>query len=186
MRKKKKTMAKPDLVQELKLELIREYERYVRGVAGLTGASEDDAREALHRAVCELLVSLKRRPAGNPALAWRPYVLRAAVYQLRNDIKERGRVILFSELDKDQRREVLSKASPIPTPVEQAEKNELAALAWKELGTLPRYERAVIARRCCGQSFGEIAATLDIKPSTARGFWTTGIATLRFRFRRVA
>lgn len=176
-------MANPDLVQELKLELIREYEHYVRAVAGLTGSPEDDASEAIHRAVCELLVSLKRRPAGNPALAWRPYVIRAAVNQLRNDIKERRRVILFSELDKDQRREVLSKASPVLTPLEQAEKNELAALAWKELGTLPRYERAVIARRCCDQSFREIAAALAIKPSTARGFWTTGIGKLRFRFR---
>ncbi len=174
-------MAKPDLVQELKLELIREYEQYVRAVAGLTGSSEDDAREALHRAVCELLVSLKKRPAGDPAITWRPYVIRAAIYQLRHEVKERKRVILFSELDKEGRRELLTIRDPHPTPVEALEKKETAEILWTEVATLAPREAEVLKRWAHGARFQEIGLALGMARSTVRKFWSDGIRHLRMR-----
>ncbi len=179
--RKKNVMAKPDLVQELKLELIREYEQYVRAVAGLTGSSEDDAREALHRAVCEMLVSLKRRPAGNAALAWRPYVIRAAINQLRNDFKERRKVILFSELDKEGRRELLSIRDPRPTPLEYLEKKETVEILWAEVKTLSPREVEVLTHWAHGSSFNELARRLKLSPSTVRVVWMRGIRNLRRR-----
>lgn len=89
-----------DLVQQLKLELIREYEQYVETIAGLTDASEDDAREALHRAACEMLVGLTKRPPGNPVVAWRPYIVSGAINKLRDEQKERKRMRPFSQLRK--------------------------------------------------------------------------------------
>ena len=174
-------MANRALVQELKLVLIREYEQYVRTVAGLTGSSEDDAREALHRAVSELLVSLKGRPAGNPALAWRPYVIRAAVNQLRNEIKERRRVVLFSELDKEGRRELFSIRDPRPTPVEYLEQKETAEILWEEVDALPPREADVMKQWAHGSSFRDIARALGIEPSAVRKTWSKGIRHLRTR-----
>ncbi len=174
-------MRRFELVQQLKRELIREYEQYVRTVAGLTGSSSDDAREALHRAVCEMLVSLKRRPGDNQAMAWRPYVIRAAVNQLRNELKQRNRVILFSELDKEGRRELLSIRDPRPTPVENLEKKELGEIIWEEVDDLPPREADVMKRWAHGSSFRDIAAALAIKPSAVRKTWSKGVRHLRMR-----
>jgi RNA polymerase sigma factor (sigma-70 family) len=170
-----------ELVQELKLELIREYEQYVRILAGLTGASLEDAREALHRAICRMLVGLKKRPAGDPAIAWRPYVIRAAVNHLRDEINERKDVLLFSELDKEGRRKLLGVPDPHPTPLERLEKNETAEILWKEVATLSPREAEVLKRWAHGANFQDIAAALAIQPSTVRELWSRGIGHLRKR-----
>jgi RNA polymerase sigma factor (sigma-70 family) len=174
-------MANLELVQKLKLELIRGYEKYVRAVAGLTQSSEDDAREALHRAACELFVGLRKRPADNPAIAWRPYVIRAAVNLLRKEIKQRKRVILFSELDKEGRRELLAIRDPRPTPEEHLERKETAAILWTEVETLSPREAEVLKRWAHGSGYQKIARDLGIEPSTVRELWSRGIRDLRMR-----
>ncbi len=179
-----------ELVQQLKLELIREYEKYVQTVAGLAGSSVEDAREAFHTAICRMLVGLQKRPPKVIIVAWRPYIIQAAV----NELKERSRqvarrrhtLILFSELDNEGRQKLMNLPDPHPTPSEQAEKTELEALAWQELQKLPPSERDVISRRCHGQVFREIAESLSIEPETARAYWTRGLATLRTRLRGAA
>ena len=175
-----------DLVQELKLELIRGYEKYVRSVAALTDASEDDAREAVHRAICRMLVGLKKRAPGDPIVAWRPYIIEAAVNELRMEARRRKGFILVSDLDLEGRRELLWQVSPEPTPSEQAERNELARLAWQELRILSPQEREVITLRCRGFSFAEIASRLGTTIGAARVSWSTGMVRLRRRFRRAA
>ncbi len=175
-----------ELVQELKLELIREYEKYVQTVAGLAGSSVEDAREAFHTAICRMLVGLKKRPPGDPIMAWRPYIIEAAVNDLRMEARRRKGFILFSNLAPEGRRELLSKASPEPTPAEQAERNELARLAWQELQNLSPLEREVITLRCHGASFAEIASKLGTTLGTVQVSWSTGIAKLRHRFRTAA
>jgi RNA polymerase sigma factor (sigma-70 family) len=174
------------MVQELKDELIRNYEKYVKGVAKAAQVSRDVAREALHRAIFRMLVGFRKRPPRNPIVAWRPYIIEGALNELRMEARRRGGVLLFRELDQDQQRELLSKAAPGPTPAEQAQKNELAALAWKEVEKLPHYQREVIQRRCRGQSYEEIAELLGVERSTAESYWTRGIEALRLRFRAVA
>jgi len=168
-------------VQELKLELIRGYEQYVRIVAGLTQSSEDDAREAIHSVVCRMLGGLRRRPVSNPAIAWRPYVIRAAVNHLRDEIKHRKAVLLFSELDKEGRRQLLAIRDPLPTPEEHLEKKETAAILWAEVATLSPREAEVLKRWAHGSSVQEIAAALGIDPSTVRVHWSRGIRHLRKR-----
>jgi RNA polymerase sigma factor (sigma-70 family) len=150
-------------------------------VAGLTGSSEEDAREALHRAVCEMLVSLKKRPAGNPAISWRPYVIRAAIYQLRHEVKERKRVILFSELDKEGRRELLAIRDPHPTPLQYLEKKETAEILWAEVKNLSPREAEVLTHWAHGSTFNELARRLNLSPSTVRVLWMRGIRNLRTR-----
>lgn len=169
-----------ELVQELKLELIREYEQHVRILADLTGASMEDAREALHRAICRILVGLKKRPAGDPAIAWRPYVIRAAVNHLRDEINER-KGLLFSELDKEGRRKLLGVPDPHPTPLGRLERKETAGILWKEVDTLAPREAEVLKRWAHGANFQEIAVALGIQPSTVRELWSRGIGDLRTR-----
>jgi len=179
-----------ELIQQLKLELIQAYEPYVRTVAGLTSTPLEDAREAFHTAICKMLVGLRKRPPGNPIVAWRPYIIQAAVNQLREQSRQVARrehnVILFSELDEEGRQQVMNIPDPHPNPLEQAEKKELEALAWEELQKLRPCERDVITKRCHGQAFGEIAGSLSVEPETARAYWARGLATLRSRLRRAA
>lgn len=174
-------MGPSDQVQELKLALIREYEQYVRIVAGLTGASEDDAREGIHRAVCRILVGLRKRPIGDPAMAWRPYVIRAAVNHLRNEIEQRHKAIPFSELDKEGRRKLLALRDPRPTPEEHLEKKETKEILWAEVATLAPRKAEILEKWAHGAGFQEIAKALGLQPSTVRKYWSEAIAELRSR-----
>lgn len=178
------------MVQQLKLELIRGYEEYVRTVACLTGTKEDEAREAFHTAFCRMLVGLKKRPSGNPIVAWRPYIIRSAINTLKEEARQVARrkrtCLLFSELDAEGKERVMSVPDPRPRPAEQAENNELATLAWKEMKKLPSHEREVIARRCQGESYKEIAKDMSIAVPTAGTYWTRGLDTLRARLRDAA
>lgn len=169
------------LVQELKLELIREYEQYVETIAGITGASDDDAREAVHRATCRMLTGLRNRPSGNPIIAWRPYILQAAMNALRDERKERKRVIRFSELRREQREQLLAIPDPRPTPEERMEESETRAILWSEVENLSPREAHVLRRWAHGSTFTEIAVALDIAPPTVRVLWMRGIRHLRKR-----
>jgi RNA polymerase sigma factor (sigma-70 family) len=170
-----------ELVEQLKLELIREYEQYVETIAGLTDVSEDDAREALHRAACEMLVGLSKRPPGNPVIAWRPYIISGAIHKLRDEQKERKRARPFSQLRKDQREEVLAIRDPRPTPAEVLEKKDTAAILWSEVEGLSAREAEVLRRWAHDSSHDEIATALGIKASTVRKLWSRGIHHLRKR-----
>ncbi len=170
-----------ELVEQLKLELIREYEQYVETIAALTDVSEDDAREALHRAACEMLVGLSKRPPGNPVIAWRPYIISGAINKLRDEQKERKRVRLFSQLRKDQREEVLAIRDPRPTPAEVLEKKDTAAILWSEVDGLSPREAEVIRRWADNSSFNEIAEALGLARPTVRVLWMRGIRNLRKR-----
>ena len=114
-----------------------------------------------------MLVSLKKRPADNPAIAWRPYVIRAAIYQLRHEVKERKRVILFSELDKEGRRELLAIKDPHPTPEKCLERKEIAEILWAEVKRLSPREAEVLTLIARGYTNREIAETLVISVKTA-------------------
>jgi len=183
-------MGSLDPIEELRLELSREYEKYVATVAVVTNSSEDDAREALHTVVCRMLAGLTKRPRGNPVFAWRPYIIQSAVNELRqrsrNVARRKNTVVLFSELDQDGRRQVADLQAPQRRPDVQAQQNELAALAWRELRKLPSRQRFVIARHCKGYTFHEIADACGIDPVTARRHFNIGIHELRHRLRKAA
>ncbi len=174
-----------ELVQQLKLELIREYEKYVRTVAGLTESSVDDAREAFHNAICRMLVGLKKRPPGNRIVAWRPYIIQVAVNQLREKSRQVARrknnVILFSELDDEGRWQLLNIPDPHPTPAAQLEQEETSKILWSEVATLPPRQAEVLRRWAHGWSFQDISVSLGIKLSAAYKLWSRGIRRLRSR-----
>ena len=173
-------------LQALQDTYLRDHDSIVSVVSVLGGAPRIDAQDALQTAVWRVLAGSRRGRHGRPVRAWRPYLVRAALNALRDERAKKARLVLFSELTPEEREKLFALPDPRPTPAEQAERNELAALAWEELSRLPEHERAVIVRRCCGQSFREIARALRLKPSTARGFWSKGIARLRAQFREAA
>ncbi len=180
-----------DVAEELKQELAREYENYVRIAARLTHRSRDSVREALHDVIARLLAALTQRPADFDAItAWKPYLIQSVVNELkekRRQVARRKRtVIFFGELDAQGRAKFMNLVDPGVDPAEQAEQNELAALAWSELQTLPEYQRDVIVRRCRGESYREIAMALAVKSSTAEAYWSRGIAEVRSRLRDAA
>ena len=179
-------MRRGNWLQALQDTYLREHDSIVSVVSALAGASKIDVQDALQTAVWRVLAGGRRGRRGRPVRAWRPYLVRAALNALRDERAKKARLVLFSELTPEEREKLLALPDPRPTPAEQAERNELAALAWEELSRLPKQEHMVIVRRCCGQSFREIARALRIKPSTARGFWSKGIAGIRARFREAA
>lgn len=165
-------------IQELTSELIRHHKGYVRSLVALTGRSADDARDALHGALVRILAAVRKRASGNRIVSWRPYILEAALNELRMESRRRRRVVLFSELGPEGRRELLRKVSPGPTPAEEAERKELARLAWQELRNLAPLEREVLTLRCHGHSFAETASRIGTTPGAAKVSWSTGIAKL--------
>lgn len=173
------------LVHQLKLELIRSYEPMVRTVAGLTGRSLEDAREAFHAAICRMLVGLTKRPPGNPVLTWRTYIVQAVVNQLRETARRQHRlqakVLLFSELSPEDRREVCMKASPLPTPLRHLEDAETSRILWTEVATLDPHQAEVLRRWSRGADFKDIAASMRERTATVYKWWSRGIARLRRR-----
>lgn len=178
-------MERFDLIEQLKLELIREYEPYVRRVAGLTSTSLEDAREAFHSAICRMLVGLKTRPPGNPILAWRSYIVQAAVNQLREAARRvrrfPRRTRRFSELSDKERLELLGKVAPQPTPAQQLEHQETARILWAEVATLDRRQGDVLRRWAHGSSLQDIATSMGVKPGTVYKWWSRAIQRLRRR-----
>ena len=174
-------MVRSDQVQDLKLTLVRKYDRYVPIVAALTEASRDDAQEAVHRAICHILVGLTRRPSGNPVVSWRPYIIQTAINELRRERTERKRARPFSELDREERRKLLAIPDPGPTPEEHLEKKETKEILWAEVATLAPRKAEILERWAHGDSFQEIAKALGLQPSTVRKYWSEAIAELRTR-----
>jgi len=178
-------MENHELVQKLKLELIREYEKYVQAVAGLTSTSLEDAREAFHTSICRMLVGLKKRPPSNPIVAWRPYILQAAVNALNEKSRQVARrkhtVILFSELDTEGRQKLMAIPDPQPRPEKHLLNKETARILWEEIASLSPRQGEVLAKWAHGSSFQDISAALGVKPSTARKYWSEGIGHLRKR-----
>lgn len=173
------------LVQQLKLELIRSYEPMVWTVGGLAGASLEDAREALHDSICRMLVGLRNRPAQDRIVAWRPYIVQAAINQLRGKSRQiarrKHRVILFSELDSDGRKKLLAIPDPHPPPADKLEKDDTRAILWAEVAILSPRQAEVLKRWAHGVSFLDISLALDIMASTVRNLWSRGIRRLRTR-----
>lgn len=179
-----------DDAERLRAELIREYEPYVCSVSALTKTPLEVAREAFHTCICRMLAGLQKQYAGKPITRWRRYIIRSAI----NEIKESGRrahrlktkVLAFAQLNEEERREVFRRAAPEATPLEQAARKELAALAWRELDNLSARQRQVVKGRCYDKTYKQIAADLGIDPGTARVHYHTALIELRRRLRVVA
>ena len=174
-----------DEIEKLKLFIIRDYEEMARVVAGLLDVDLEVAREAIHTVVCKIMTGLKERPGRSVARSWRPYVVQAAINELRSDHRGKEKTVFFSDLAPDDQGGLVQLDSHEPTPAKKAEVNELAALAWSFLAKLPGQEREVITRRCQGGTYGEIARALGIDPVTARVHFHNGIRELRQRLEAV-
>lgn len=169
------------LVRELEQELTRNYEKYVRGVAKAAHTSRDNAREALHRAICRILGASKEHPPSRRILAWHPYILSAAINSLRDWRKEGKRLTRFSELYEDEREEIGEIPDPEPGPERRLEESEIRAILWAEVKRLSPREAEVIKHWAHGSPFNEIAMKLNISASTVRVLWMRGIRNLRNR-----
>jgi RNA polymerase sigma factor (sigma-70 family) len=173
-------------VEALKLSLIKEYDSIVPVIATLAGVGNDEAREAVHTVICRVLVGVNRRPAGDPVVAWRPYIIQSAMNALKEEARRvasrRETVHLFGELDPEQRREIRELLTHEAGPAEKAEQQELLARAQEELAQLPPRQREVIKRRNDKETFGEIAGAMGISVGAVKKLYNVGMKQLRRRF----
>lgn len=171
-------------LDQLKEELVRGHAGYVRIVAKLTRRRKADVQEALQDVVCRLLATLSERPgAYSRIVAWRPYIVRAIV----NDLKDKRRrvahrrrtCVLFGELDSDGRKKVLTVPDGGLIPEAALETMERNAKLWEEVAKLSPRQSEAVKRWAHGATFDEIATELRIRPSTVRELLSRGIRRLR-------
>ena len=163
------------------------YELAVRGAAKHLEVHFDDAREAVHEIALRVLEAQARKKRRKRLRNPRAYLTKSAVGAYRRSRGEDHRLVLLSELSPDERVKLIEETpGPAPDPAQVAGTNELASLAWRELGNLPARQRQVVAMRSNGLRFGQIGRTLGISAGGARFHYHVGIRDLRRRFRHAA
>lgn len=172
-------MKNPGSVRELRQNVTRNYEKYVRAVAKAIRVSRERAREALHRAILRMLAGPGGRPRGRRVLDWKPYIVRSGINALLDERKERRRDLRLSDLYEDEREKLWEIPDPGPAPGWWGEGSETAAVLWSEVKCLSRREAEVVKRWAHGSSYRDIAKSLRIRPSTVRELCSRGIRHLR-------
>ncbi len=166
--------------QQLKLVLIREYDALAPVIAKLRRVPVEVAREALHTAICKILTGLAKRPPDDRVINWRPYIVQAAVNELKMQAREENGLRLFG--GEKGALAIALACAPGLNHTTTVEEREFAALAWKELQNLSEPQREVITRRCkSGDPYSQIALAMGIAESTARVHFHDGIVDLRKR-----
>ncbi len=139
-------------------DLVRRYWRRAYGVAlGLAG-SGDDAMDATQKAFLRVWKALPRFREGDPFYPWLYRIVRnCALNQRRDEKRHRGDVPL----------EFVNRPDGRPTPLEEAEGEDLRRRLWGEIQTLPVEQREVLMlHQFQGLKYREIAAVLEIPIGT--------------------
>ena len=151
-----------------------------RTLAEIRRVSIHNAEDAVSKAVSNTLEKVAAGELDGRTLQWKPYVLTAAVNELKKQRRDRNRLPIL----RGKANEVAldNHCDPGPTPASQVEMKELAARAWAEMLKLPEQQREVLTRRYRdGDPFSQIGAALGITESTARVHHHAGIEELRKR-----
>lgn len=160
--------------------LLREYIDLAPTLAEFRHVSVHDAEDAIGKAVTRTLERVAAGLLDGSTLKWKPYIMTAAVNELKNAYRERKRLPLLRGKANDVA--LANHCDPEPTQASQVEIKELAARAWAEMEKLPEQQREVLTRRYRdGEPFSQIGAALGITASTARGHHRAGIEELRKR-----
>lgn len=160
--------------------LLREYVGLAPELATLRHVSVHNAEDAISKAVTNTLELLAAGRLDTRDLKWKPYIMTAAVNELKKARRDQNRLPLLR--GEANELALASHCDPQPTPADKVEIKELAARAWAEMLKLPEQQREVLTRRYRdGAPFSQIAAALGITDSTARVHHHAGIEELRKR-----
>ena len=167
------------------------YRSAVEGVASRWGISEEEALDAVHDVLVNLLEALARSPGRLHIENWSAYIATAAGRRWQRSKGGRGRETLFSQLTSDEQQEIREEIpGPQPSASEDAAENEIERIAWAALDQLPFHQKGVIEMRLSGAPFEEIGRELAVTAACARRRYCDGIRALRTRFgiscRRIA
>lgn len=138
--------------------LVQRYWRRAHGVAlGLAGGG-DDAMDATQKAFLRVWKALPRFREGDPFYPWLYRIVRnCALNQRRDEKRHRGDLPL----------EFVTRPDGRPSPLDDAEGEELRRRLWREIQTLPVEQREVLVlHQFQGLKYREIAAVLDIPIGT--------------------
>jgi len=138
--------------------LVRRYWRRAHGVAlGLAG-SGDDAMDATQKAFLRVWKALPRFREGDPFYPWLYRIVRnSALNQRRDEKRHRGDVPL----------EFVNRPDSRPSPLDDAEGEDLRRRLWAEIQALPVEQREVLMlHQFQGLKYREIAALLEIPIGT--------------------
>lgn len=164
--------------EELRRKVGEVYAPVVAWVRGRLNLDEDEVQDALH----EVLSGLTPRQISRIA-RWERYLTRAVVRRLkRPKLKHRGKlkILLFSELSKEDRDRLHAIPAPGRTPDEKASERELLGLLRNSVEALPPRQHQVLTLLMDGKTPAEIQAILGLKSlSTVSSNRRKAIAKLR-------
>lgn len=156
-------------------EIEQRYEPITQRVLVRFGLrDEDDARDAVHTVAIRLLSK------GAPRVRnWGKFLSKAAINQHRHDQKN-GKVVLFSELSKDEQQRIAEETpGPLKSPATLVAEADWKALIQTELAMLAPRQRAVVTLWSQNFTHKQIAAELGLKsPATSRSTLRDGLAAL--------
>ncbi len=150
-------------------ELLARHEASLRGTARSCSAGEQDAEDALQRAI-EILLSRAPGIEGGPLLAWMRVVVRREALRIGRD---RRRLLEHSGFEPDRH------AASGPTPEQALGDRERVADAARLLARLKPQERRALALQAAGCSYAEIGAITGWTQTKVNRCLTEGRAALR-------
>jgi DNA-directed RNA polymerase specialized sigma24 family protein len=154
-------------------EIERVYEPVVQWICNRLGIGVEESREAVHTVIARLDGKASR------IKKWDRYLTRAAVREYRRS-QAKPRMVLFSELSREDRKRLYSLQAPGPDPAEEAAKDELVELFRERIGDLPARQGEVMTLDLVGETGEEIRSKLGLESvATVRSNRRKGRAVLR-------
>lgn len=143
--------------KEVREKVDRVYERTVEWLVTQLNIEVERAEDLVHEV-------LKRVPARRASRItdWERYLGCAAVHEYKRS-KAKPKVLLFSELSKEDRERLFQIRAPGSTPAEEAAQRELIALLPAEIEKLPTRQRQVLTLELEGKKPKDIQAILGLK-----------------------
>jgi RNA polymerase sigma factor (sigma-70 family) len=168
----------PAWPEEARRQITAAYGPVVGWVQGRLHLHEDEVQDALH----EVLKKLGPRQISRIA-RWERYLTRAVLRRLkRSKLRHRGKlkILLFSELSKEERESLYAIPAPGRPPDEEAAHRELLDLLRTAVEGLPPRQRQVLTLLMDGKTPADVQAILGLKSlSTVSTNRRKAIANLR-------
>ncbi len=160
--------------EETRQQIRKVYEPVIQWTNQHLHIHKEDVRDALHEVLKNLHNGQMARIRN-----WEQYLTRATIRKLRRP-QTAPKIMLFSELSKEERRELFQIPAPGLNPAELTANRELLALAREGIQKLPPRQRDVLRLGLEGRTPEEIRTLLGLRSlSTVRSNQRHGIAKLR-------
>ncbi len=143
--------------KQVREKIVQVYEPTVEWLVTQLNIEAAHAQDLVHEV-------LKRLPARQASgiTDWGRYLGCAAVHEYKRS-KAKPKVLLFSELEREDRERLFQIRAPGSTPVEEAVQREFIALLPAEIEKLPTRQRQVLTLELEGKKPKEIQAILGLK-----------------------